>query len=139
MMRAFPPSEQGRASGMFGMGVVLAPALGPSIGGMLVDLWGWRSIFFMVVPFCLASMWLAHRYIPTSAPGGADPGAHAASLDWRGLLLGATGTLALLNGLLEIRGSQRWLAVALLAVAAAAFAGMVAVAAPSPSGAAASR
>ena len=124
MMRAFPPSEQGRASGMFGMGVVLAPALGPSIGGILVDLWGWRSIFFMVVPFCLASIWLAHRYIPTSAPGGVAAGKHHAALDWRGLLLGAAGTLALLNGLLEIRGNQRWLAGVLLLASALFFGAM---------------
>ena len=50
ILRAFEPHEQGRASGIFGMGVVLAPAIGPSIGGVLVDLFGWRSIFFMVVP-----------------------------------------------------------------------------------------
>jgi len=126
MMRAFPPSEQGRASGMFGMGVVLAPALGPSIGGILVDLFGWRSIFFMVVPFCLASIWLAHRYIPTTAPGGATAGRHAAALDWRGLLLGCVGTLALLNGLLEIRGGTAWIALGLLALAVAGFGGLVA-------------
>ena len=53
IMRAFEPHEQGRASGLFGMGVVLAPAIGPSVGGVLVDLFGWRSIFFMVVPLCL--------------------------------------------------------------------------------------
>ena len=125
MMRAFPPSEQGRASGMFGMGVVLAPALGPSIGGVLVDLFGWRSIFFMVVPFCLASVWLAHRYLPTSAPGGVAAGRHAAPLDWRGLLLGCAGTLALLNGLLELRGGTGGVALALLLGAALAFGGLV--------------
>jgi len=124
MMRAFPPSEQGRASGMFGMGVVLAPALGPSIGGILVDVWGWRSIFFMVIPFCLGAIWLAHRYIPTSGPGGVDAGKHAAALDWRGLLLGSIGTLALLNGLLDIRGSNRWLAAGLIALSFGAFAAM---------------
>ena len=59
IMRAFAPTEQGRASGLFGMGVVLAPALGPSIGGVLVDAFGWRSIFFMVVPLCLLSLWMA--------------------------------------------------------------------------------
>ena len=51
IMRAFDPHEQGRASGIFGMGVVLAPALGPSIGGVLVDLFGWRSIFSWSSPF----------------------------------------------------------------------------------------
>ena len=70
ILRAFEPHEQGRASGVFGMGVVLAPAIGPSIGGVLVDLFGWRSIFFMVVPLCLASIWLAYKFVPTTAPGG---------------------------------------------------------------------
>ena len=37
------------------MGVVLAPAIGPSIGGLLVDWFGWRSIFFMVVPLALSA------------------------------------------------------------------------------------
>src|SRR5450830_2109789 len=86
IMRAFEPHEQGRASGIFGMGVVLAPAIGPSIGGVLVDLFGWRSIFFMVVPFCLASIWLAYKFVPTTAPGGVTA-ARAGGLDWRGLLI----------------------------------------------------
>ncbi len=99
IMRAFQPHEQGRASGIFGMGVVLAPAIGPSIGGVLVDLFGWRSIFFMVIPFCLASLWLAYRYVPVTSPGGAAANRKGATLDWRGLLLGGAGTLCLLNGM----------------------------------------
>ena len=67
IMRAFAPHEQGRAIGLFGMGVVLAPALGPSVGGVLVDVFGWRSIFFMVVPLCIASLVMAYRYVPTTA------------------------------------------------------------------------
>jgi EmrB/QacA subfamily drug resistance transporter len=119
MLRAFEPHEQGRASGWFGMGVVLAPALGPSIGGVLVDWFGWRSIFFMVVPFCLVSLWLAYRYVPVTAPGGAArQSSHP--LDWRGLVLGSVGTLCLLNGLLEIRGGDPRLAVGLLLGALAA-------------------
>ncbi|MDB5914693.1 MAG: putative transporter, MFS-type [Ramlibacter sp.] len=125
MLRAFEPHEQGRASGMFGMGVVLAPAIGPSIGGVLLDLFGWRSIFFMVVPFCLVALWLAYRYVPTSAPDGAAAAGNT-RLDWRGLLLGSAGTLSLLNGLLEIRGGDPWLAVALLAGSLAAFAALIA-------------
>jgi EmrB/QacA subfamily drug resistance transporter len=101
ILRAFEPHEQGRASGIFGMGVVLAPALGPSIGGLLVDWFGWRSIFFMVVPFCLLSIWLARRIVPVTAPGGMTAGASGAALDWPGLLLAGTGTLCLLNGLVQ--------------------------------------
>jgi EmrB/QacA subfamily drug resistance transporter len=121
MLRAFEPHEQGRASSMFGMGVVLAPALGPSIGGLLVDGFGWRSIFFMVVPLCLVSIWLAFRYVPTSAPGGVTAGRDTAALDWRGLVLGTVGTLCLLNGLIEVRGAGRATGIALLLAAAAAF------------------
>lgn len=125
MLRAFEPHEQGRASGLFGMGVVLAPALGPSIGGVLVDWFGWRSIFFMVVPFCLASIWLAYRYVPTSAPGGASAQPQGPRLDWRGLLLGSAGTLCLLNGLVEMRGGDPLWAATLLLGALAALAATI--------------
>jgi predicted MFS family arabinose efflux permease len=126
MIRAFEPSEQGRASGLFGMGVVLAPALGPSIGGVLVDLFGWRSIFFMVVPFCLASLYLAYRYVPTSAPGGGAAQRDGAALDWRGLLLASAGTLCVLNGLVDLRGSAHLQAALLLTAAAVALVAFVA-------------
>ncbi len=118
ILRAFEPHEQGRASGIFGMGVVLAPALGPSIGGILVDGFGWRSIFFMVVPFCLASLWLARRYVPTTSPGGLAANRQGAHLDWRGLLLAAAGTLCLLNGLVDLQGGTALSAAVLLGGAA---------------------
>ena len=118
ILRAFEPHEQGRASGVFGMGVVLAPALGPSIGGLLVDGFGWRSIFFMVVPFCIASLWLARRYVPTTSPGGLAANRQGAHLDWRGLLLAAVGTLCLLNGLVELQGGTALSASLLLGGAA---------------------
>ncbi|MBS3995780.1 MAG: MFS transporter, partial [Hydrogenophaga sp.] len=110
----FEPHEQGRASGIFGMGVVLAPAIGPSIGGLLVDGFGWRSIFFMVVPFCLVSLWLAHRFVPNTSPGGGPAEPRGAGLDWRGLLLATAGTLALLNGLVALQSGTGASAAALL-------------------------
>ncbi len=127
ILRAFEPSEQGRASGIFGMGVVLAPALGPSIGGLLVDFFGWRSIFFMVVPFCLASLWLARRYVPDVAPDGQAANPQGAALDWRGLLLAAAGTLCLLNGLVELQGGTPLTATVLLGSAATLLVGFVAL------------
>ena len=118
ILYAFQPHEQGRASGIFGMGVVLAPALGPSIGGLLVDWFGWRSIFFMVVPFCILSLWLARKYVPTTGPGGTATGVEGQTLDWRGLLLGSVGTLCLLNGLVELHKGPPIRAVSLLGAAA---------------------
>jgi EmrB/QacA subfamily drug resistance transporter len=126
IMRAFGPHEQGRASGLFGMGVVLAPAVGPSIGGVLVDLFGWRSIFFMVIPLCLVSLWMAYRYVPATAPGGVAANRNTAMIDWRGLLLGAVGTLCLLNGMVELHGAGGGArAFALLGGAVAALAAFV--------------
>ncbi len=124
ILRAFQPHEQGRASGFFGMGVVLAPAIGPSVGGVLVDLFGWRSIFFMVVPFCLASMWMAYKFVPSTSPGGVAA-ARGSSLDWRGLLLGTVGTLCLLNGLVGLHGGSYPQALGLLAVAACTVAAFI--------------
>ena len=120
ILRAFEPNEQGRASGIFGMGVVLAPAIGPSIGGLLVDGFGWRSIFFMVVPFCIASLWLAQRFVPGTAPGGGAANTQGAGLDWRGLLLATVGTLCLLNGLVELQGGTVASAASMLGGAALA-------------------
>lgn len=117
IMRAFAPHERGRAGGIFGMGVVLAPAIGPSIGGLLVSGFGWRSIFFMVVPFCIAALWLAYRYVPVSAPGGVAPDRHGNRLDWPGLLLSGVGTVALINGMVALHGADRAQAWTLLGLA----------------------
>jgi EmrB/QacA subfamily drug resistance transporter len=125
ILRAFEPHEQGRASGIFGMGVVLAPALGPSLGGLLVDGFGWRSIFFMVVPFCIASLWMAQRFVPHSAPGGGAANPQGAALDWRGLLLASAGTLCLLNGLVALQTGTATSAFALLGGAVLMLVGFV--------------
>ena len=117
ILYAFQPHEQGRASGIFGMGVVLAPAIGPSLGGLLVDWFGWRSIFFMVVPFCLASITLAYKFVPTTAPGGMPANRSGEPLDWRGLALGTLGTLCLLNGLVALHSGPYAQATLLLGTA----------------------
>lgn len=49
----FPPEEQGMAIAVFTMGIILAPAIGPVIGGYLIDKYGWPSIFYINVPFCI--------------------------------------------------------------------------------------
>jgi EmrB/QacA subfamily drug resistance transporter len=106
ILRGFQPEEQGKAMGLFGAGVVLAPALGPSIGGVLVEWFGWRSIFFVATPFCLLAWPLAARLLPHSAPGGGPVNADAARLDVPGLLLVATAILLGLNGLSMLEGAQ---------------------------------
>ena len=118
IMHAFARHEQGRAMGLFGFGTVLAPALGPSVGGLLVDGFGWRAVFFFVLPFCIVAAAMARRYLPHTAPGGqpVDAGARppdALSLGMLTLLLAA-----LLNGLVTLHSSKP-LGAAQLALAAA--------------------
>jgi EmrB/QacA subfamily drug resistance transporter len=103
IMRAFATDEQGRAMGIFGLGIVLAPAMGPTLGGVLVEWLGWRSIFFVVVPFCLVALLLTRRYLPGSTPGTDEK----APLDWRGLIWLAVGTVSLLNGLVELHAADK--------------------------------
>ena len=120
IVQVFQPHEQGRASGIFGMGVVLAPAIGPSVGGLLVDWFGWRSIFVMVAPFCLASLWLARRYVPTTPPASSLASRRGGKLDWPGLLLAGSGTICLLNGLVQLHTGASPAALLLLLAAALA-------------------
>lgn len=102
IMREFPREEQGRAIGIFGFGVVLSPAIGPVLGGVLVEQFGWRSIFFVVVPFCLVALLLARRYLPVISSFVTVP----RPLDWVGLLWAAASTLAVMNGVVELRGEH---------------------------------
>jgi len=119
VLRAFEPGIQGRAMGIFGFGVVLAPAVGPSIGGLLVEHFGWRSIFFVVLPFGAIALLLARQLLPVAAPGGAKPNTDTPRLDWPGVWLAAIGVLVLLNGLVHLHDPSPVTAIVLLAIAVA--------------------
>jgi len=125
VMRGFEPHERGKAMGIFGFGVVLAPAVGPSLGGVLVEWFGWRSIFFVVVPFCIAAVALARRYLPVNGPGDVAPARDGARLDVRGLVLIALVLLALLNGMVGLHGPDPRVGIALLVLSAAGLVGFV--------------
>ncbi|MGZ3241498.1 MAG: MFS transporter, partial [Burkholderiaceae bacterium] len=116
IMRAFDIKEQGKAMGIFGFGVVLAPAMGPSVGGFLVEQFGWRSIFFVVVPFCLAVLVMIRRYLAVNSPMMGD----AKALDWIGLLLVGVSTISVLNGLVLLH-HELLPAVGLLMLGATSF------------------
>jgi len=63
LYRAFPPKEQGTALGIFGIALVAAPALGPILGGWLVDLNVWRAIFFINVPIGILGVILGSQFL----------------------------------------------------------------------------
>ncbi len=125
ILHAFGSGERGKAMGIFGFGVVLAPALGPSVGGILVEWFGWRSIFFVVTPFCVVALAMAQRYLPVGAPGGAPVSRAGGRLDVVGLGLIAIAVLALLNGMVHLHAATLDLGLALLACSVVATIGFV--------------
>ncbi len=63
---AFEPHERGSAIGLWGVGITIAPALGPTLGGILVDTLGWRSIFYLNIPIGIFGVLLAQRLLISS-------------------------------------------------------------------------
>ncbi|HEX2451701.1 MAG TPA: MFS transporter [Gemmatimonadales bacterium] len=88
----FPEGERGRAIGTWAGFSALTTALGPVLGGWLVDVWSWRLIFLVNVPIAAAALLLA-RHVPESRNESDAP------LDWRGALLAVAGLGAIVEGL----------------------------------------
>ncbi len=59
----FPPAKRGMAFAIYGMAVVLAPAIGPTLGGFITDHYDWRWVFFINVPVGVASLFLANHFV----------------------------------------------------------------------------
>ncbi len=59
----FPPRQRGQAFAVYGMAVVLAPAIGPTLGGWITDNYNWRWIFFINVPIAILSLILTSRVV----------------------------------------------------------------------------
>jgi EmrB/QacA subfamily drug resistance transporter len=90
----FPAHQRGMAMGIFGIGVVLAPALGPALGGLLIDNYDWRYVFYLAVPFSVISIPLALMFMPPRDPDDPIP-----RFDWVGVLLSSVFLVSLLTGL----------------------------------------
>ena len=118
---AFAPAELGMALGLNSLAWVMGAVVGPVVGGVLVATLGWRSVFYVVVPFALAAAALGSRVLPGRAPGG-----HGRSMDLPGVAAFALGLTLLLLVVSESPswgiGSARSLALlAVVAVSAAFF------------------
>src|SRR3982751_7073989 len=61
----FPPERRGMAMGVFGLGVVFAPAIGPTLGGLMIEYFSWRYVFFISLPFCVVAAVLGMVFMPT--------------------------------------------------------------------------
>ena len=78
LLESFPPAKRGSAMAVFGLGVVVAPVLGPTLGGWLTDSYSWRWAFYINIPIGVAALWMIWQfvkdppYIKNAKPGRID-------------------------------------------------------------------
>lgn len=59
----FPPERRGKVMGLIGLVIMFAPAIGPTLSGVIVEYLGWRYLFIIVIPFALFSIAFAFKYL----------------------------------------------------------------------------
>jgi DHA2 family multidrug resistance protein len=63
LLESFPPDQRGKAMGFWGQGIVVAPIIGPVLGGWLTDTYSWRWVFYINIPFGIASIIMTSLFI----------------------------------------------------------------------------
>jgi DHA2 family multidrug resistance protein len=63
MLESFPPAKRGIATAVYGLGVVCAPILGPTLGGWLTDTWSWRWAFYINVPVSVLAVFMISIFV----------------------------------------------------------------------------
>lgn len=125
LVDTFPLSQRGTALAIYGMTTVLAPALGPTLGGIITDNYSWRWIFLVNVPVGLISIVLVNRVLPGSriAPANLLPLGRSS---WTNIALLAIG-LGLLEFVLERGEESEWFVSRTITVATIVAAGALAL------------
>jgi MFS transporter, DHA2 family, multidrug resistance protein len=104
LLEAFPPQDRGKAMGFWGLGIVVAPILGPVLGGYLTDSYNWRWVFYINIPVGIASIVMVRLFL-------FDPPylrRKAGSIDFWGMGL-LTLTIASLQIMLDKGQQDDWL------------------------------
>jgi len=117
MMDIFPAEKRGQAMAIWGMGVMLGPIMGPTLGGWLTEYYSWRWVFLINLPFGIATVLGLMAFMPDTKP-------KAISFDWLGFA-----TLSLAIGVFQLMldrgetlgwfGSREIVAEAIIAASAA--------------------
>jgi EmrB/QacA subfamily drug resistance transporter len=68
IFEAFPRKERGLATGVWGISAMMAPTIGPTFGGFILETMSWKYLFLVNVPFGLIGLWFALRYLPKTVP-----------------------------------------------------------------------
>jgi DHA2 family multidrug resistance protein len=123
LWEAFPPKEVAIGQAMFGVGIMVGPTLGPTLGGFIVDNWEWPWIFYINLPLGLIAGWMVWTYVRN-----ADHQERAETVDWAGIGLLTTGVGAL-QWMLERGERYDWFesrfVTSLAVISAASFIGLV--------------
>jgi len=82
LFETFPPKEKGTASGIFSLGIIIGPSIGPVLGGYIVDNLSWQWIFYVNIPIGLMAALLSYMYLKPSKAS-----TNGRSIDWFGIFL----------------------------------------------------
>jgi DHA2 family multidrug resistance protein len=124
IVETFPPEELGLANGLFGLGVVVGPTIGPTLGGWITDNYNWPWIFYVNIPIGIIACFLTLTFIH-------DPKEkhHGGRVDWAGIALLVAG-IGSLQVVLERGEREDWFSapyiVVLTAVAVLGIIGFIA-------------
>ncbi len=78
LLESFPPAKRGAAMAVYGMGIVVAPIIGPALGGWITDNYSWRWIFYINLPIGMLAAFMANAfvedppYVKNQRPGRID-------------------------------------------------------------------
>ena len=99
---AFPPNKMGTANAVFGMGMILGPTFGPTLGGLITDNFSWQWIFFVNIPIGITATILSWTYV-TDRPGAVKP----RKIDYWGIIFLVL-TVGAIQYVLEEGTSKDW-------------------------------
>ncbi len=100
MVDSFEPEKRGKAMAIWGIGVLLGPIMGPTVGGFITDHLGWQWVFYVNLPIGIVNLALIAAYIKATPHTGA-------TFDWLGATLLAIG-VGSLQMLLDRGNSEGW-------------------------------
>ncbi|MDP4197628.1 MAG: DHA2 family efflux MFS transporter permease subunit [Bacteroidota bacterium] len=98
----FSKKQRGIAGAIFGMGIVIGPTLGPTIGGIIIDNYSWPLIFYINVPFGILATYLSYKFIEKDSSE-----LHRPDIDWLGIALLTLG-IGSLQYVLERGETEDW-------------------------------
>lgn len=104
LFETFPPKERGTASGIFSLGIIIGPSIGPVLGGYIVDNLSWQWIFYVNIPIGIMAATLSYFFLrPTKRS------TDGRTIDWLGIFLLAIG-IGALQVVLERGETDDWFA-----------------------------